>query len=90
MESYQGEMPELLHIYFQNKDQVAGLYRGRIQVNLSQRFASVFNISLVDAVPEKGEDVLNKLIEQYNLQAVKEKTLQPAIPLISLILSWIL
>ncbi|MBI0399213.1 GumC family protein [Cyclobacterium marinum] len=73
LESYQGEMPELLHIYFQNKDQVAGLYRGRIQVNLSQRFASVFNISLVDAVPEKGEDVLNKLIEQYNLQAVKEK-----------------
>ena len=73
LESYQGDMPELLHIYFQNKDQVAGLYRGRIQVNLSQRFASVFNISLVDAVPEKGEDVLNKLIEQYNLQAVKEK-----------------
>eukprot|EP01013_Petalomonas_cantuscygni_P029882 TRINITY_DN55782_c0_g1_i1.p1 TRINITY_DN55782_c0_g1~~TRINITY_DN55782_c0_g1_i1.p1 ORF type:complete len:789 (-),score=-36.64 TRINITY_DN55782_c0_g1_i1:482-2848(-) len=72
-ENYQGEMPELLHIYFKNKDQVAGLYKGRIQVNLSQRFASVFNISLVDAVPEKGQDVLNKLIEQYNLQAVKEK-----------------
>lgn len=72
-ESFQGVMPDLLHIYFKNKDQVAGLYRGRIQVNLSQRFASVFNISLVDAVPKKGEDVLNKLIEQYNLQAVKEK-----------------
>jgi capsular exopolysaccharide synthesis family protein len=74
-DTYQGEMPELLHIYFKNKDQVAGMYRGRIQVNLSQRFASVFNISLVDAVPEKGEDVLNKLIEQYNLQAVKEKNI---------------
>lgn len=74
-ETYQGEMPELLHIYFKNKDYVAGLYRGRIQVNLSQRFASVFNISLVDAVPEKGKDVLNELIEQYNLQAVKEKNI---------------
>ncbi len=72
-ESYLGEMPELLHIYFKNKDQVAGMYRGRIQVNLSQRFASVFNISLVDAVPKKGEEILNKLIEEYNLQAVKEK-----------------
>ncbi|WP_040416546.1 GumC family protein [Cyclobacterium qasimii] len=72
-ESYVGEMPELLHIYFKNKDQVAGMYRGRIQVNLSQRFASVFNISLVDAVPKKGEEILNKLIEEYNLAAVKEK-----------------
>ena len=72
-EWFLGEMPNILHVYFQNKDQVAGMYKGRIQVNLSQRFASVFNISLVDAVPKKGEDILNKLIEQYNLQAVKEK-----------------
>lgn len=72
-EWFLGEMPNVLHVYFQNKDQVAGMYKGRIQVNLSQRFASVFNISLVDAVPKKGEDILNKLIEQYNLQAVKEK-----------------
>ena len=70
---YLGEMPDLLHIYFMNKDQVAGMYTGRIQVNLSQRFASVFYISLVDAVPRKGEEILNKLIEEYNLQAVKEK-----------------
>jgi len=72
-DAYLGAMPELLHIYFKNKDQVAGMYTGRIQVNLSQRFASVFYISLVDAVPRKGEEILNKLIEEYNLQAVKEK-----------------
>ena len=72
-DSFSGERPELLHIYFMNKDVVAGIYTGRIQVNLSQRFASVFYISLVDAVPNKGKDILNKLIEEYNLQAVKEK-----------------
>jgi len=70
---YLGAMPDLLHIYFMNKDNVAGMYTGRIQVNLSQRFASVFYISLVDAVPRKGEEILNKLIEEYNLQAIKEK-----------------
>ena len=58
-EWFLGEMPNILHVYFQNKDQVAGMYKGRIQVNLSQRFASVFNISLVDAVPKKGEDIIN-------------------------------
>lgn len=65
--------PREIIISFNNKDQVAGSYNSRLRVAVSSKFASVLNLSLMDAVPEKGKDVLKKVIEVYNYQAVKEK-----------------
>src|SRR5690606_14603238 len=44
-------------------------------VEQSNRFSSVANLSLMDPVPAKAKDVLNKLVEVYNFQAVKEKNI---------------
>jgi tyrosine-protein kinase Etk/Wzc len=72
-ESFSSYSPKELKISFNNKDQIAGTYSSRLRVALSSKFASVLSLSLMDAVPEKGKDVLTKVIEIYNNQAVKEK-----------------
>jgi capsular exopolysaccharide synthesis family protein len=71
--SFSDYSPREIIISLNNKDQIAGLYSSRLRVALSSKFASVLGLSLSDAVPEKGKDVLNKVIEIYNKQAVKEK-----------------
>ncbi|MFC4873121.1 GumC family protein [Negadavirga shengliensis] len=69
------DTPRHLIVALNNKDQLASRYNGRLRVAVSNKFASVLNLSLTDAVPEKGKDILNRLIEEYNHQAVKEKNI---------------
>jgi tyrosine-protein kinase Etk/Wzc len=71
--SFSDFSPREINISFNNKDQIAGTYSSRLRVSVSSKFASVLYLSLLDAVPEKGRDVIHKLIEVYNFQAVKEK-----------------
>lgn len=65
--------PTSLIISLNNKDQLAGRFTGALTVEQSNRFSSVVNLILTDPVPAKAKDVLNKLVETYNLQAEKEK-----------------
>ncbi|EON75601.1 Tyrosine-protein kinase Wzc [Lunatimonas lonarensis] len=65
--------PKEMLFFFNNKDNLAGIYSSRLRVSLSSKFASVLILSLLDAVPDKGKDIINKLIEVYNKQAVREK-----------------
>ena len=44
-----------------------------LNVLSSNKLASVVVLSLRDAVPERGENILNTLIESYNLAAIEDK-----------------
>src|SRR5690606_35642373 len=57
------------------KDQLAARFSSSLRLELSNKFASVVNLSLTTPVPQKGKDILNKLVEVYNFQAVKEKNI---------------
>src|SRR5690606_2168801 len=72
-ESFSAAAPTPLIINLNNKDVLAGRFSGSLEVELSSRFSSVVSLSLTDPVSEKARDVLNSLVETYNLQAVKEK-----------------
>ena len=67
--------PRDLIVRLNNKNQLAAKYSSSLQLQLSNKFASVVNLSLTDALPERGRDILNRLIEVYNYQAVKEKNI---------------
>lgn len=67
------EEPYDLIISLNNKEVIAGIYHGKLNVNVSNKLASVLILSFTDPVPQKGVEVLNKLVEMYNFQAVKEK-----------------
>jgi tyrosine-protein kinase Etk/Wzc len=44
-----------------------------LQVKSSSKLSTTINLTLRDEVPERGEDILNKLLVAYNLQSIEEK-----------------
>lgn len=65
--------PTTVKINFNNPFALPGRYSGRLDVFIVNKLASVLRISLTDPVPEKGILVLNKLIEIYNKEAIRDK-----------------
>ena len=64
------ETPETIFVAFNHLDALAGAYSGAITVEVANKMASVLKVSLLDPVPQKGKDIINKLIEVYNKEAV--------------------
>jgi tyrosine-protein kinase Etk/Wzc len=64
------EAPHTIFVAFNHLDALAGEYSGAINVEVANKLASVLNVSLLDPVPQKGRDIVNKLIEVYNKEAV--------------------
>jgi capsular exopolysaccharide synthesis family protein len=60
-------------ITFQDVRKLANQYAKGLRVAPVNKQASVLNLSLTDAVPAKGKDIINKLIEVYNNEAVEDK-----------------
>ena len=55
------------------KEAVATAYRSKIQMSLASKMASIINLSLNDAVPQRADDILNTLLDAYNDDAVIDK-----------------
>ncbi|MCK0159334.1 GumC family protein [Allomuricauda sp. F6463D] len=52
---------------------VAQIYRTNVEVSTVDEFSRILNISLQDAIPQRGIDVLNSLIRQNNENEVQDK-----------------
>ena len=48
-------------------------YNNKLSVAPVNKDASVLNISMIDASPEKAIDIINTLITQYNIEAIQDK-----------------
>ncbi len=48
-------------------------YRSRLQVNLTDKNSTLIELALQDAVRRKAQDILNRLIYQYNQEAIEDK-----------------
>ncbi|KGL64343.1 GumC family protein [Polaribacter sp. Hel1_85] len=62
-------------INIKGRNKVIDSYTGRISVNPANKNSSVLKISLQDAVKSKSEDILNELVKQYNIDAIKDKNI---------------
>lgn len=62
-------------VRFNTIDAVVGKYRGGVQVNLTDKNSSLLELSLVDPVKAKAQDILDQLIFEYNRQAIEDKNL---------------
>jgi tyrosine-protein kinase Etk/Wzc len=60
-------------IIFNDIRQQADSYNGRLNIESVDKNSSVLSVSLIDPTPKKGEDIINKLIEVYNKEAVEDK-----------------
>lgn len=63
-------------IQFSNKESlIAGLIGG-LQVELINQRSSVLNLSMENALPDKGKAILAKLLEEYSFTALSDKNLE--------------
>ena len=48
-------------------------YRSRLKCDIANKQASVINITITDKVPRRAEDIINGIVEAYNLDAITDK-----------------
>ena len=53
--------------------EVAGEYLEQLQVKAASKLSTVINLSILDEVPQKGEDILNQILDIYNKFSIREK-----------------
>ena len=62
-------------VQFASPSGAAGGLTGGLKISPYSYSSTILNISLNTPVPEKGRDILNKLFEIYNIDAVEDKNL---------------
>ncbi|MDX5438048.1 MAG: capsular biosynthesis protein, partial [Pontibacter sp.] len=67
------ESRDKITVKFHDIRKLANHYNQKLTVAPVNKEASVLTIGLTDAVPEKAKDIIDKLIEVYNKEAVEDK-----------------
>lgn len=62
-----------LHIEFLDSKGVAAGYMENLNVEFTEKNTTVLELTLRDAIPERGVDIMMRLIEKYKEQKLKEK-----------------
>lgn len=63
-----------LYFSINNPQKVANQIRGKILIESPGKLSSVINLYLEDQVPERGEDILNTLIQAYQQAALTDRS----------------
>lgn len=66
---------EPIIVQFHDINKLAVDYNLALKVETINRRASVIRISIIDSVPQKGKDIINKLLEVYNKEALEDRNL---------------
>lgn len=69
---------EKLIFVFHDVVKLAGYYSGKLSISPVNKQSNAITVSLTDPVWEKSVDILNKLIEVYEQEAVEDKNLTAA------------
>jgi capsular exopolysaccharide synthesis family protein len=65
------EQPVIVRFYDIVK--AANDYSGKLKIEAVNRRASVIRLTLIESVPEKGKDIINKLLEVYSKEALEDR-----------------
>ncbi|WP_114783168.1 GumC family protein [Botryobacter ruber] len=60
-------------VEFNDLEQLANDYTYKLEIAPANKNSSVLYLNLKDPVPQKGMDIINKLVEVYNQEAVEDK-----------------
>jgi capsular exopolysaccharide synthesis family protein len=66
---------ETIYVLFHDIVKLAHLYNENIKIEAVNKKASVVTISLIDSVPQKGKDIIDKLLEVYIKEALEDRRL---------------
>ncbi|MDX5437218.1 MAG: capsular biosynthesis protein, partial [Pontibacter sp.] len=62
-----------VRVVFNHIETLASIYNGVLNVASVNKYTSVLSLTLTDPIPERGQDIIKKLIEIYNEEAVEDK-----------------
>lgn len=62
-------------VLIRNKEAVASSLRGQIEVTQVSKNSSVIRLDLISPTTEKAQDILNELINQYNIDAANDRNM---------------
>jgi capsular exopolysaccharide synthesis family protein len=66
---------EPIIVKFHDMQKLANIYNFKLKVESVNKKSSVIKISLIDSVPQKGKDIINKLLEVYKEEALADRNL---------------
>ncbi|KOY50646.1 GumC family protein [Polaribacter dokdonensis] len=66
---------EKIYVVLSRRDKVIDRYIKYINVSTADKNSSVINLSLTDPVKDKARDILNELVIQYNIDAIRDKNI---------------
>ena len=69
-----GRATEPIVVQVMPQSSAVGLYLGSLKVAPTSKTSTVIHLTLEDAVPQKGEAILNTLINEYNQAAITDNT----------------
>ena len=60
-------------VRFHDIIQEANSYNSRLKIEAVNKRASVIRLSIVESVPQKGKDIINKLLDVYSKEALEDR-----------------
>lgn len=67
------EVTSKVKVKINNPIQVADLYSKAVQVNTASKYSTVLSLTVKTANKKKGEDILSRLVKEYNAENVIDK-----------------
>ncbi|MDR3697548.1 polysaccharide biosynthesis tyrosine autokinase [Mucilaginibacter sp.] len=64
-----------IYVHFGSVEIMAESYIDRLQIEPVTKSSTVLKITLTDAIPQRGKDVLNKLVDVYNDAGIEDKNI---------------
>lgn len=62
-------------VKFHDLRKMANEYNDQLKVETVNKKANVIRITLIDSVPEKGKDIINRLLDVYSKEALEDRNL---------------
>lgn len=54
-------------------ERVARSFKSAVKISVSAEFSNILDVSMTSTIPQKAKDIIDKLIEVYNRNAIEEK-----------------
>jgi capsular exopolysaccharide synthesis family protein len=73
MSKLKSQTSQPIIVKFHDIVKLANSYNRALKIEAVNRRASVIRLSLIEAVPEKGKDIINKLLDVYSQEALEDR-----------------
>ena len=75
---YDGDKNRKFKVYYSGYGSSTELLMHKVDISIASKKANVVNLVIDDEIPDRGKDILNSIIKNYNLYGIDEKNVTAA------------